>query len=68
MIACGSEDGKLFIWHRNYNKPLKILNCEDEKDGKPNKNTINCVSWHPTRMNLIVSAHDDKTIKIWSTD
>jgi WD40 repeat protein len=25
MISCGSEDGNLFIWHRNYNKPLKIL-------------------------------------------
>ena len=25
LISCGSEDGKLYIWHRFHKKPIKIL-------------------------------------------
>ncbi len=61
LIACGSDDGLLYIWHRNHNKPLKIL------EDKHNTSSINCVSWHPRKPEIIVTAHDDSHIIVWST-
>lgn len=61
LLACGSEDGNIYIWHRNHDKPLIIL-----KDDSDFASSINCIAWHPTDPSVIASAHDNYKIKIWS--
>ena len=47
------------MWHKKREYPIAIL------DG--HTKTVNCVSWNPVRHNMIASASDDMTIRIWGT-
>ncbi|XP_042409002.1 WD repeat-containing protein WDS homolog [Zingiber officinale] len=57
FIASGSEDSQIYIWQRHKEMPIKILSGHSM--------TVNCVSWNPTRPNLLASASDDRTVRIW---
>ncbi|KAM3325692.1 WD repeat-containing protein WDS isoform X3 [Capsicum chacoense] len=57
FIASGSEDSKVYIWNRRGSKPIEIL-CGHSM-------TVNCVSWNPKRPQMLASASDDQTIRIW---
>ena len=57
FIACGSEDKKVYLWHRNSKKVLATL--EGHKD------IVNCVAWSPTDHSMLASASDDRTVRIW---
>ncbi|PIM98561.1 Conserved WD40 repeat-containing protein [Handroanthus impetiginosus] len=57
FIASGSEDSKVYIWNRRNSKPIEILSGH--------MTTVNCVSWNPKRFNMLASASDDYTIRIW---
>ena len=52
-------DNNVYVWHKKREYPIAIL------DG--HTKTVNCVSWNPVRHNMIASASDDMTIRIWST-
>jgi WD40 repeat protein len=41
MIAQGSEDGSVYIWHRNHSKPLKILRRSNKRYYNNNNNKSN---------------------------
>ena len=60
MISCGSEDGRIFIWHINLRRPVKVFNA--------GKSSVNCVSWHPTKANILAAALDDNLVQIWGTE
>nr|GMD69089.1 WD repeat-containing protein WDS homolog [Ipomoea batatas] len=57
FIASGSEDSMVYIWNRKSCNPLEILSGH--------LMTVNCVSWNPTRHQMLASASDDQTIRIW---
>lgn len=57
FIASGSEDSQIYIWQRHKEMPIKILSGHSM--------TVNCVSWNPTRPNMLASASDDRTVRIW---
>ncbi|RAL42214.1 unnamed protein product [Cuscuta campestris] len=57
FIASGSEDSMVYIWNRKNSKPLEILSGHSK--------TVNCVSWNPRRHQMLASASDDQTIRIW---
>ncbi|CAF1184669.1 unnamed protein product [Adineta steineri] len=59
FIASGSEDSKVYLWHRRQERPIMVFSGHTR--------TVNCVSWHPTLPLLFASASDDATIRIWST-
>lgn len=58
FVASGSEDNKVYIWHRNREKPIAIYSGHSR--------TVNCVSWNPKYPQLLASASDDATVRIWA--
>lgn len=52
-------DNNLYVWNKKREYPIAIL------DG--HTKTVNCVSWNPVRHNMVASASDDMTIRIWGT-
>ncbi|XP_019727052.1 WD repeat-containing protein 26 [Hippocampus comes] len=57
FIASGSEDHKVYIWHRRGELPIAEL--------MGHTRTVNCVSWNPTIPGLMASASDDGTVRVW---
>lgn len=58
FIICGSEDNKVYMWHRDGKKLLTAL--------KGHTATVNCVSWSPTDISMFASASDDQTVRVWA--
>ncbi|KAM3602282.1 uncharacterized protein V6R79_001464 [Siganus canaliculatus] len=57
FIASGSEDHKVYIWHRRGELPIAELTGHTR--------TVNCVSWNPAIPGLLASASDDGTVRVW---
>ena len=74
FFACGGEDGKIRVWHKNVEEPAAVLTGH--------LLTVNIVYWNPKYPKVLASGmyfelplfeqnkigSDDCTIKIWSTD
>ncbi|KAI9911599.1 hypothetical protein PsorP6_009589 [Peronosclerospora sorghi] len=58
LVACGSEDGLIYLWTRDSGKQI------GELDG--HSSVVNVVVRHPIHSNVIASASDDKTVLLWS--
>lgn len=57
FIASGSEDSQVYIWNRRSSNPVEVLSGHSM--------TVNCVSWNPKRPQMLASASDDQTIRVW---
>lgn len=57
FIASGSEDHKVYIWHIRRELPIAVL--------EGHTRTVNCVHWNPKLPNMLASASDDGTVRIW---
>uniref|UniRef100_A0A8C9VI52 WD repeat-containing protein 26 n=1 Tax=Scleropages formosus TaxID=113540 RepID=A0A8C9VI52_SCLFO len=57
FIASGSEDHKVYIWHKRSELPIAELSGHTR--------TVNCVSWNPVYPGFMASASDDGTVRIW---
>ncbi|XP_073527964.1 WD repeat-containing protein 26 isoform X2 [Phyllobates terribilis] len=57
FIASGSEDHKVYVWHKRSELPIAELTGHTR--------TVNCVSWNPQIPSLMASASDDGTVRIW---
>ncbi|EGZ29443.1 hypothetical protein PHYSODRAFT_349334 [Phytophthora sojae] len=59
LVACGSEDGKVYVWQRDSGKRVTEL------DG--HSSVVNVVARHPVHSNVIASASDDETLWSYAT-
>lgn len=57
FIASGSEDNRVYIWHVRRELPIAEL--------VGHTRTVNCVSWNPLYPQMLASASDDGTVRIW---
>jgi len=60
FLACGGEDATVKIWHRNCRDPVAILTGHNL--------TTNAVSWNPEHPEILATASDDQSIRIWATE
>lgn len=57
FIASGSEDNKVYIWHINGEEPIAVVGGHTR--------CVNAVSWNPVHHDVLVSASDDYSLRVW---
>lgn len=55
FVACGSEDGKLYIWSARSGQQLECLEAHGA--------CVNAVAWNPAMPWLLATAGDDGTVR-----
>lgn len=58
FVVSGSEDAKIYIWHRATGRLIETLSGHA-------KGPVNGVAWHPRDALTIASCGDDRTVRIW---
>eukprot|EP01101_Sappina_pedata_P003502 TRINITY_DN1397_c0_g1_i1.p1 TRINITY_DN1397_c0_g1~~TRINITY_DN1397_c0_g1_i1.p1 ORF type:complete len:348 (-),score=66.71 TRINITY_DN1397_c0_g1_i1:218-1261(-) len=59
LVASGSEDSKIYIWHRRQGSLLGAISGHTA--------TVNSIAWNPSNPSQFASASDDFTVRIWAT-
>lgn len=60
FIASGSEDNQVYVWHCRREMPVVVL--------QGHTRPVNCVAWNPVTLDMIASASDDGSVRLWGTE
>ena len=53
-------DHHIYVWHHRRELPIIVL--------KGHSRPVSCVSWNPVHHDMLASASDDGTVRIWGTE
>ena len=53
-------DHHVYVWHHRRETPVIVL--------KGHSRAVNCVAWNPTCHDMLASASDDGTVRLWGTE
>ena len=53
-------DHHIYVWHHRRETPIIVL--------KGHSRPVSCVSWNPVHHDMLASASDDGTVRIWGTE
>lgn len=56
FVISGSEDSKVYIWHRENGNLIQTLDGHDR--------SVTMVAWNPTNPTMFASASDDNTVRM----
>lgn len=57
LVVSGSEDGRVFIWNKEFGALLAVMDAH--------KGNTNCVSWNPKIKGMFATSGDDYIVKVW---
>ena len=57
LVACGSDDGRVFIYNASTGECIKLLQADDD--------IVNCVQPHPT-LPVIATSGIEPVVRVWS--
>jgi len=60
FVASGSEDGNVYVWHREREDPVAVL--------RGHTGVVNAVTWNPADPSMLVSCSDDGTVRVWGPE
>ncbi len=68
-LATSADDGRIQVWSADDLKIARVLQNIDPSWGsaRPKGSQVNCVEWHP-REDFLISASDDRSIRLWTLD
>ena len=58
MLACGSEDGCIYIWNKLHGTTLAVLHGH--------QSAVNSIAYSGCKSQCLISASDDKTVRVWN--
>lgn len=61
LIISGSEDSKVYIWHKENGTLIETLEGHT-------RGCVNAVAWNPADPSMFASAGDDMIVRIWSKE
>ena len=53
-------DHHIYVWHHRRETPIIVL--------KGHSRPVSCVSWNPVHHDMLASASDDGTVRVWGTE
>ncbi|XP_031555067.1 LOW QUALITY PROTEIN: F-box/WD repeat-containing protein 5-like [Actinia tenebrosa] len=59
LVASGAEDCCAHVWDRHYG--FKLATLEGHSD------VVNCVAFNPQNPEMLISASDDQTLRVWKS-